>query len=69
MKPEARSDDEPAGSTVFVVDHDDSMRESLRSLIRSAGLTSKPSPQRVLSCGKKCPRCRRVSFLTFACPA
>jgi len=38
MKPEARSDDEPAGSIVFVVDDDDSMRESLRSLIRSAGL-------------------------------
>ena len=38
MKPEARSDDEPAGSIVFVVDDDDAMRESLRSLIRSAGL-------------------------------
>ena len=38
MKPEARSDDEPAGSMVFVVDDDDAMRESLRSLIRSAGL-------------------------------
>jgi len=38
MKPEARSDDEPAGSMVFVVDDDDSMRESLCSLIRSAGL-------------------------------
>ena len=37
MKPEARSDDEPAGSIVFVVDDDDAMRESLRSLIRSAG--------------------------------
>ena len=38
MKPEARSDGEPAGSIVFVVDDDDAMRESLRSLIRSAGL-------------------------------
>jgi len=38
MKPGARSDDEPAGSMVFVVDDDDAMRESLRSLIRSAGL-------------------------------
>ena len=38
MKPEARSDEEPAGSIVFVVDDDDAMRESLRSLIRSAGL-------------------------------
>ena len=38
MKPEARSDDEPAGSMVFVVDDDDSMRESLMGLIRSAGL-------------------------------
>ena len=37
MKPEARSDEEPAGSIVFVVDDDDAMRESLRSLIRSAG--------------------------------
>jgi DNA-binding NtrC family response regulator len=39
MKPEARSDCEPAGSMVFVVDDDDSMRESLRSLIRSVGLS------------------------------
>ena len=38
MKPEARSDEEPAGSIVFVVDDDDAMRESLCSLIRSAGL-------------------------------
>jgi FixJ family two-component response regulator len=38
MKPEARSDGEPAGSIVFVVDDDDAMRESLGSLIRSAGL-------------------------------
>ena len=35
----ARSDDEPAGSIVFVVDDDDAVRESLRSLIRSAGLS------------------------------
>ena len=39
MKPEARSDDEPAASIVFVVDDDDAMRESLGSLIRSAGLS------------------------------
>ncbi len=39
MTPAARSDDEPAGSIVFVVDDDDAMRESLRSLIRSAGLS------------------------------
>jgi FixJ family two-component response regulator len=39
MKPQARSVDEPAGSMVFVVDDDDAMRESLCSLIRSAGLT------------------------------
>ena len=39
MKPEARSDCEPAGSMVVVVDDDDSMRESLRSLIRSVGLS------------------------------
>ena len=38
MRPETRSDDEPHGSMVFVVDDDDSMCESLRSLIRSAGL-------------------------------
>ena len=38
MKPAARSHEEPAGSIVFVVDDDDAMRESLRSLIRSAGL-------------------------------
>ena len=36
MKPEARSDHEPAASIVFVVDDDDAMRESLCSLIRSA---------------------------------
>jgi hypothetical protein len=36
---------QPAGSMVFVVDDDDSMRESLRSLIRSTGLSdTKPSP-------------------------
>ncbi len=38
MNPKARSDDEPHGSMVFVVDDDDSMRESLCSLIRSVGL-------------------------------
>ena len=38
MKPDAGPDDVPAGSMVFVVDDDDSMRESVRSLIRSAGL-------------------------------
>ena len=38
MKSEARSHEESAGSIVFVVDDDDAMRESLRSLIRSAGL-------------------------------
>ena len=38
MKPEARSDDEPSASIVFVVDDDEAMRESLCSLIRSAGL-------------------------------
>ena len=37
MKPGARSDDQPAGSMVLVVDDDDAMRESLCSLIRSAG--------------------------------
>ncbi len=39
MKPEARSDCEPAGSMVFVVDDDKLMRESLCGLIRSAGLS------------------------------
>ena len=38
MKPEARSNAKPAASIVFVVDDDDAMRESLCSLIRSAGL-------------------------------
>jgi FixJ family two-component response regulator len=38
MKPEGTSDDKPTGSIVFVVDDDDAMRESLRSLIRSRGL-------------------------------
>jgi FixJ family two-component response regulator len=38
MKPEARSDNEPSASIVFVVDDDEAMRESLCSLIRSAGL-------------------------------
>ena len=45
---------------IFVVDDDDSMRESLRSLIRSAGLNVEAF-RRTLSCGKKRPRCRRES--------
>jgi FixJ family two-component response regulator len=69
MKPEARSDHEPAGSIVFVVDDDDAMRESLRSLIRSAGLYVEAFPSARAFLGKKCPQCRRVSFLTFVCPA
>jgi hypothetical protein len=69
MKPEARSDDEPAGSIVFVVDDDNAMRESLRTLIRSAGLNAEAFLQRALSCGKRCLRCRRVSFLKFVSPA
>jgi FixJ family two-component response regulator len=40
MKPEARSDDKPAGSMVFMVGDDDAMRESLRSLIRDSGKDS-----------------------------
>ena len=38
MNPEARSDNEPSASIVFVVDDDEAMRESLCSLVRSAGL-------------------------------
>src|SRR4029434_3822550 len=38
MKPEARSEDEPSASIVFVVDDDEAMCESLCSLIRSAGV-------------------------------
>ena len=40
MTPAARSDDEPAGSIVFVVDDDDAMRESLRSVMRKMGAQS-----------------------------
>ena len=69
MKPEARSDDEPAGSIVFVVDDDDAMRESLRSLIRSAGLNVEAFSSARAFLRQEVPRCRRVSFLTFVCPA
>ena len=49
MRPQARSDDEPPGSMVFVVDDDNAMRESLCGLIRSAGLSVEVFP--ALSCG------------------
>jgi FixJ family two-component response regulator len=38
VKPAAKDAGKPAGSTVFVVDDDASMREALSSLIRSVGL-------------------------------
>jgi FixJ family two-component response regulator len=38
MKPAAKGSEKPAGSTVFVVDDDASVREALSSLIRSIGL-------------------------------
>ena len=45
MRPQARSDDEPPGSMVFVVDDDNAMRESLCGLIRSAGLSVEVFPR------------------------
>ena len=47
MNPEARSVAEPGGPVVFVVDDDDSLRESLSSLIESAGLNVETFPSAV----------------------